>query len=308
MLKILCLGAGAVGGYFCGRLAEAGSADVTFLVRDKRKQQLDTNGLVIDSPLGAAKLPVRAVTRAEDAPPPDIVVVTAKAYDLDSAIEAIRPAVGPGTSVLPLLNGLAHMAKLDAAFGPQNVLGGLASIHVTMLPDGTIKHSGNWRFVTFGERDGTMRDRVAALKTAFDAAKGVTATAVPDVQQKMWEKLVMLGTLAGMTTLMRTSVGNIAKAGGARLSHAMLEGNNAIAAANGHPMPAELLAGYRKFFADETSPMTASMLRDMERGGPVEADHIVGHLLGEARRLGHDTRLLEASYVNLKAYELSRAS
>jgi 2-dehydropantoate 2-reductase len=129
---------------------------------------------------------------------------------------------------------------------------------------------------------------------------------VADVQQKMWEKLVMLGTLAGMTTLMRTSVGAIATNGGAPLAQAMLDTNAEIAARNGYAMPAELLEGYRRFFADTSSPMTASMLRDMEKGGPVEADHIVGHLLGEARRLGIAAPLHEAAYVNLKAYEAGR--
>lgn len=306
MLKVLCLGAGAVGGYFAGRLAEAGTADVTFLVREGRKRQLDADGLVIDSPLGNATLPVRAVTSAAEAPPADVAILTCKAYDLAGAIEAIRPAVGEATAVLPLLNGLAHIDTLDQGFGRARVLGGLASLHVTMLPDGTIKHSGNWRFITFGERDGTMSPRVTATKAAFDGAKGVGASAVTDVQQKMWEKLVMLGTLAGMTTLMRTSVGAIARAGGTPLAQAMLATNAEIAARNGHPMPAELLAGYAKFFADATSPMTASMLRDMERGGPVEADHIIGYLLSQARRLGLAATLHEAAYANLKAYEAGR--
>jgi len=308
MLKILCLGAGAVGGYFFGRLAESGAADVTFLVREGRKRQLDAGGLRIDSPLGNAVVPVNAITDAAGlSSPPDIVVLTCKAYDLASAIAAVQPAIAPTTTILPLLNGLSHMDVLNATFGRERVLGGLASLHVTMLADGTIKHSGNWRFITFGEQDASSSDRVAALKRAFDGAKGVSANAVTDVSQKMWDKLVMLGTLAGMTTLMRASVGEIVRAGGAPVSLAMLERNSLISEKSGFPVSPELLAGYRKLFADPTAELTASMLRDMERGGPVEADHIVGHLVNLARRHGIPDELHTAALANLKVYEQKRA-
>ena len=132
-MRILVLGAGALGGYFGGRLAEAGG-DVTFLVRPARAARLAERGLVIESPFGNAALAVNPVTEA--GPGYDLVLLTCKAYDLDGAIEAIRPAMQEGTAVLPVLNGLAHIDKLQAAFGSENVLGGLAKIQATMAADG----------------------------------------------------------------------------------------------------------------------------------------------------------------------------
>lgn len=305
-MHILFLGAGAVGAYFGGRLVEAKSADVTFLVRDRRKEQLDRDGLRLESPLGGFKLPVRTVTKASDAPPADVVVLTSKAYDLDSALDAIRPAVRTGTAVLPLLNGIAHLDRLNAAFGKSNVLGGTAAIHITMLPDGLVKHTNEWCFITFGEQDGHMSERVLALKAAFDKSPNVKATAAPDVLQKMWEKLVMLATLAGMTTLMRANIGEIVRAGGAEIAATMLERNAEISRRAGCPVPDDLMNNYRRMFADASGGFTASMLRDLEKGGPVEADHIVGFMRDKARALGVDDSLHAIAHVHLKAYEERR--
>ena len=302
-MRILCLGAGAVGGYFAGRLVEAKAADVTFLVREGRKAQLDRDGLRLESPLGNFNLKVRSVTNAADAGPVDFAMLTSKAYDLPSAIAAIRPAVRAGTTLLPMLNGLSHLDTLNSEFGKENVLGGTAAIHITMLPDGLIKHTNEWCFVTFGEQDGTMSDRVARLKATFDASPQVKAAAVPDIVQKMWEKLVMLSTLAAMTTLMRANVGEIVRGGGAETMLTMLERNAEIARRAGHPVPETLMANYRKMFADAAGGFTASMLRDLEKGGQVEADHIVGFMRDKARLLGVDDSLHAIANLHLKAYE-----
>src|SRR5437016_3528209 len=122
--RFLVLGAGGVGGYFGGRLAEA-KADVTFLVRPARAAALNEHSLVIESPLGDLRLPVRAATADSLGGVFDIVLLAAKAYDLDQAVAAIRPAVGSETAILPVLNGLGHLDRLDEAFGPDRVLGGV---------------------------------------------------------------------------------------------------------------------------------------------------------------------------------------
>jgi len=307
-MKILCLGAGATGGYFCGRLVEAGAAHVTFLVREGRKAQLERDGLVIESQLGNARLQVEVVT-ADSLPRDgwDFVILTCKAYDLDSALDAIAPAVGPNTAVLPLLNGLSHIERLNARFGRERVLGGMAAIHIGMQPDGTLKHLNDWHFTKFGEQSGEMSARVLALKSAFDACSAVKAEAVPDIMQKMWEKLVFLSTLAGMTCLMRANLGEIVRAdGGARLLSQMLERNALIAARSGYHMPETVIASYRAIISDPENDFTASMLRDIERKGPVEADHIVGFMLERARSFGIEDTLHTIAYVHLKAYEERR--
>jgi 2-dehydropantoate 2-reductase len=309
-MRVMVLGAGALGGYFGGRLLEGG-ADVAFLVRNRRRAQLARDGLVVESPFGDIRRPVETVAMGEARPGWDVVLLTCKAYDLDSAIAAIRPAVDQRTVVLPVLNGLSHVATLEGEFGGERVLGGLARIAGTLTPEGVVRHLNDWRDIVFGELDGRITPRVEALKSAFDrAGAGVKAEASADIMGAMWAKLVNLGSLAALTVMMRASVGEIARApGGAVLMERMLDANAAIAAANGHPVPAGAMEGSRRaFFSDPNSTLTASMLRDLEAGGPIEADHILGFLLNAGRRAGVETPLLEAAHVHAKAYENRRAA
>ena len=206
-MRILVLGAGGTGGYFGGRLVEAG-ADVTFLVRPPRAARLAADGLTVVSPLGDIHAPVRTVTTETLESPYDLVVLSCKAYDLEGAIAAVAPAVGPGTAVLPLLNGLAHFDRLTEAFGAERLLGGLCHIAVTLGAGGEIRHLNRVHSVTFGEMAGGASARVDAIAGVFGRAR-FDARASADVLQDIWEKYVFLTTLAGMTCLMRASVGAI---------------------------------------------------------------------------------------------------
>jgi 2-dehydropantoate 2-reductase len=303
-MRILSLGAGALGGYFGGRLLQAG-ADVAFLVRPGRQAQLAADGLVIESPFGALRRPVETLTEA--APGFDLVLLTCKAYDLDSAIEAIRPAMGPDTAVLPVLNGLSHIATLQRAFGPGRVLGGIAKIQAVLAPGGTVRHLNDWRWLTFGEVDSSMSPRVRALAEIAGRAEGMVAEAVPDIMFRMWEKLVHLGTSAIGTVLMRANTGEIARApGGIAFMHRVLARNAAIAAAHGHPMRPAYIADFEALFADPRGAYATSMLRDLEAGGRIEADHILGFLLEAAKAAGVPHELHEAAYIHAKAFEQRR--
>lgn len=305
-MRILCLGAGAIGGYFGGRLVEAG-ADVTFLVRERRQKHLAEHGLRIESAFGDFTAPVKAITQAEINGAFDVVVLTCKAYDLLSAMEVIAPAVGNDTAILPLLNGVAHIDLLNKKYGRAHVLGGVAKIAVTLTPEGTIKHLNDWRYITFGEQDGTMSPRVLALKAAFDKTS-VIAAVVPDIMHIMWEKIVHLATIAGMTCTMRASVGEIARTqDGAALMIKFLERNAEIAAREGFAPSDKAMAEYRQLFTDKKSNYTASMLRDIERKGPIEADHIMGFMLNKAGAHNIDQTLHRIVYVHLQAYEQRRA-
>lgn len=306
-MRILCLGAGGIGGYFGGRLVETGT-DVEFLVREKRQKQLIADDLRIESIFGNAKLPVKAVTVREAKGPYDYVILTCKAYDLADAIKTVAPFVGPSTAILPLLNGVAHINQLNESFGAERVLGGVAKIAVTMSPDGVIKHLNDWRFVTFGEQNGEMSARIEALKAAFDKTS-VIAKTVPNIMQTMWDKVVHLSTVAGMTCTMRASVGDIARTdAGTSLMITLLERNAAIAAAEGFKPSEEFLSEYRTLFRDKTSGYTASMLRDIERNGPVEADHILGFMLEKAKQHGLDPSMHQFIYTHLQAYEQRRSA
>jgi 2-dehydropantoate 2-reductase len=304
-MKILVLGAGGVGGYYGGRLAENG-ADVTFLVREKRRAQLEREGLRIESVYGNASIRVRSTDFEHLRAEYDLVILACKAYDLASAIEAVGMGLSSSGCVLPLLNGIAHMETLSQRFGGQRVLGGLAKIAATLTPDGVVRHINDWKSVTFGEQDGAMTERVKVLAAAFPPVS-VEARAVDDILQQMWEKLVHIAAAAAMTCLMRASVGEIVRTpSGASLLRDMLDLNAEVAARNGHRPSEEFMEHYGKLFSDSQSGYTTSMLRDIEAGKRTECDHVIGFMLEKARAAGLDASLLEIAYTHLKSYENRR--
>ena len=300
-MRILVLGAGATGGYFGGRLADAG-ADVSFLLRPARAAQMREHGLRIRSPLGDVVRPVDVLTADElcDAPPFDVVLLSCKAYDLDSAIAAIAPAVGPHTTVLPILNGLAHYPVLDARFGRERVLGGLCFISAVLADDGAIAHLDKPARLTFGERDSDApSDRVQALAAACTAA-GIDHVASTDIAGEQWIKYSFLATLAGATCFYRSDIGGIvARDGGLDFITAVHDECLAVAAASGHPVPDKAMAIARASLTQAGSPMKASMLRDLEAGRAIEGEHLIGDLLLRARALSVPTPCLHRVWQTL---------
>ena len=208
-MRLLILGAGAVGGYFGGRLAEAG-ADVTFLVRPARKAQLESQGLRLTSPFGDVTLPVRARLASEVDGDQDLVLLACKAYDLTAAMDAIAPAMSGRAGVLPFLNGVSHVATLEQRFGRGRVLGGTARIVASMTPDGVIQHLTKLSALAFGELDGTVSPRTLALLAACGRTSFESRIST-DIRRDLWLKLTFLGTLAAMNSLMRASVGEIVR-------------------------------------------------------------------------------------------------
>lgn len=308
-MKLLILGAGAVGGYFGGRLVQAG-ADVTFLVRPKRAQKLAAAGIVIKSPMGDAQIPVRTVLQETVRPDYDLVILSCKAYDLEASIAAIGGAIGPNTMILPLLNGMAHLGQLEQAYGGARVLGGSCAIASTLDAEGVIHHLGKFQGVTCGMRAGNHAHAAGLLQELAQAYASVSleCKVSENVEQDMWEKFVLLASLAAMTCLMRASVGEIlAGADGEALMREVLSISIAAATAAGHAPRAESLKRTEGMLFARGSAFTASMLRDLESGGRVEADHIVGDMLRRARAAGADARLLAAAYCHLQAYETRRA-
>jgi 2-dehydropantoate 2-reductase len=304
-MKILCLGAGALGGYFGGWLTENG-ADVTFLVRPARKAALDRQGLRIESQVGALERPIKTVLADQITAPFDIVLLTAKSYDLEASIAAIRPAMGAHSAVLPILNGISHIDRLIAEFGAERVLGGLARIQATLGPDGTILHINDWIEITFGELGGQMSPRVMALAALFPKPQ-VNAQAVPDIRVKMWHKLVHLGTVAALTTLTRQSLGALQMTEhGPALVDSTLQCVADISAAEGVPIPEATLALARTTFRKVGATYKASMLRDMERGGPTEGAHVLGFLADKATTHGITNPIFRIAAANVAAYEVTR--
>ncbi len=310
-MRILVLGAGGIGGYFGGRLTAAG-ADVTFLVRDRRAAILARDGLRIRSDLGDLDQPVRTITRdmgtRETAPPGyDAVLLSCKAYDLPDAIASLRPAA-EGAMIVPLLNGMRHLDTLDAAFGAENICGGVAAIGVTLENDGTVRHFGKGVAYTHGPRFASQEARCAALAEAM-APGGFAPRNSPAIMQDMWEKFVFITTAAGTACLMRGSIGAIARtAEGSQLLVEMYEECAAVATAAGYPPRDRHRDFARTGFHDKTNANVPSMLRDLRRGFQVEADHIVGDMLLRARALAHPAPLLRAASAHLAVYQEERAA
>ncbi len=301
-MRFLVLGAGAVGGYFGGRLAEAGQ-DVTFLVRGQRAAALAEHGLSVISPLGDFRVPVKVATADRVGGPYDVVLLTAKHYDLDGAIDAIRPGVGPQTAVLPLLNGLVHLDRLDAAFGKEHVLGGVAYVGARLEPDGSIRHINRLSGIAFGERSGEITERARAIEAAF-AGTPVSAPANPNILLEMWEKFVMMGAMAGMNCLMRGTIGEIiGTQDGEALMRAALAECRAVAEASGNAPRQQAFERVTAMLTERGSVNSASMRQDLEAGRRTEADAIVGDMLRRARSFGIAPPLLSAAWCHLQVHE-----
>jgi 2-dehydropantoate 2-reductase len=304
-MRFLVVGAGALGGYFGGRLLQAGR-DVTFLVRPARAALLREHGLRIKSVKGDAHIPAPPTVSAQDLGPGfDVVLLGCKAYDLDSAMDAIAPAVGPGTAVLPLLNGMRHLDRLAERFGREHVLGGLCMISAALDADGAIRHYNDRHIIVYGELDGAVSERVRRIEEQC-AGVNFTARASTQILREMWEKWLFIAAAAGSNCLMRAAIGDIVQAGGAGVALGLIDECAAIARANGHDPRPEALQNARAMLSSPTSSVTASMLKDVERGAPTEADHVLGDLLQRADAASRDHSLLRLAYLHLQAYEARR--
>jgi 2-dehydropantoate 2-reductase len=312
IVKVLVIGAGGVGGYFGGRLIESG-ADVTFLVRERRARQLAENGLVIKSAVGDATLQVRTLTAADPGQPFDLVIISCKSYDLESTIEAAAPHMKAGTGLaLPLLNGMAHIDVLRERFGRDRVLGGLCGIFATLSPVGeVVQMAGLPPRIAFGrfkdQVERTVLEEPAAAFARTCSSATFNSKRVEPIEQGLWEKWVVLAAMAGGTCLMRGSVGSIvAGTDGKAIMEELIAESAAVARAAGYPPAEEYLATARGILTAAGSDATASMLRDIRKGGATEGDHIVGEMLRRARELGVPTPLLRIANAHLQTYEAER--
>lgn len=304
-MRILVVGAGATGGYFGGRLLEAGR-DVTFLVRPRRAAELSASGLIIRSAMGNVTLPHPPTVLAEEIREHfDLILLSAKAYDLENAMDSFAAAVDEQTAILPMLNGMRHLDMLDRRFGAARVLGGLCVISSSLEPGGVVAHLNDLHLLSYGERDGRRTPRVEAIEREFAGAKFI-ASLNEHILQSMWEKWVFIAAAAALTCTMRATVGDILAAGGERVGLDLLGECAAIAAAEGYAPREENLQLSRTILTTPGSLLAASMLRDIERRGRIEAEHTVGDLLGRGEARGVATPLLALAYTHLLAYEARR--
>jgi 2-dehydropantoate 2-reductase len=282
---------------------------VTFLVRPGRAEELDRDGLVVRSPLGNIQYPSPPhVLTQMIGRPYDLIVLSCKAYDLDAAMDSFAAAVGPETAILPLLNGMAHLDRLCARFNGENVLGGQCLISLDRDTTGAILHLNDTNQLSFGELSGALTRRILRVAEAL-ADAGFEANLSQFIVQEMWEKWCFIATGAGITGSMRASLGDVQAAGGRSLIVRLFTECASIATACGYALREPVRQRLLKMLTTPGSKMMASMLRDMERGAPTEAEHVLGDLLVRRDAQGitaGELSVLEFAYTHFKAYEVRR--
>jgi 2-dehydropantoate 2-reductase len=305
-MRILVVGAGAVGGYFGGRLAQAGR-DVTFLVRPERAEQIQAQGLQILSPMhGDFTARPKTITAAEIASPYDVIFLSVKSYSLAGAIDDFAPAVGPETVIIPVRNGMHHMDVLTQKFGEHAVLGGVCYVATEVDAQGRIVQLADFQSLTYGELDGKKTPRIEAVHKEFSGA-GFEAAISEDILRGMWEKWVWLVSLGAITCLLHGNIGEIAAVpGGAELSLSALRECAAIAGACGYPMSEAYLAEKSAQISAPGSKLTSSMYRDYTDQAPVEVDTILGDLVERGRKKGVSAPIVQAAFVSLTIYQQGR--
>ncbi len=306
-MRILIVGAGALGGYFGGRLLAAGK-DVTFLVRPRRAKQLAaTGGLIIKSPKGNLALPNPPLITADKLKHPyDLIILACKAGALQGCISDFAPAVGKDTTIIPVLNGMRHIDMLADRFDRARVLGCRAFIFATLDADGRVLHQGDTHTLDIGELSGKLSPRVEAIAAAIGDA-GFLVRPRDGIVLDMWEKWVTIATVAGATGMMRAAIGDIVRAGGLDFILALMRETAEIAHLNGHQPGEKHMETLEKTVSDPSSVQMASLAKDIDKGYPTETEHIFGDLLARVHDAGKNAfPFLTIVYTTLKAYEERR--
>ena len=301
-MKILVVGIGGIGGFFGGFLHESG-ADVTFLVRPKRKKIVSENGLKIISSLGNINIQPNLILADELQPIYDVVLISCKTFDLKQALNDLSAIKGKGI-IIPFLNGIEHFRMLDKTFGEENVMGGLAIISSTLHQDGSIEHFGNLRQnITFGNRDNKKND---ILLTFYEICKKskFDVTLSEQINSDLWKKWVFISTVAGATTLFGCSLGDIVKHNfGEKIISDLYKECRLIAESYGYTIEDEEANNIVKSITAPGSPIKASMQRDVEKNSFTEHEEIFGDLISKANINKIECPILMSCYIKMKVYQ-----
>lgn len=296
-MKILIVGAGGVGGYFGAHLLRAG-ADVTFLLREKRKSLIDAQGLRIETPQGNFTVNPKTVIAASLTPIYDLIILAPKSYDIADVLNSIEQARGHAV-LLPFLNGIDHLQILDQRFGRESVMGGVAHIAATITETGAVRRLADIQRLTVGHRapahEALARSFIALCQRApFDSSYA------ENIEQVLWDKWVFLATLAGMTTLCRGSVGEIvATPYGENLMRKMFDECCAVAGLSGNPISHETIEKSLATLTAKGSGFTASMLRDLQSGKQTEHEHILGAMAARGMAFGLPMDLVSLAHTHM---------
>ena len=305
-MTILVVGAGATGGFFGIRLAQAGR-DVAFLVRPHRAEALRRHGLRLTGLGQEESIQPRLVTAEALHGPYGTVLLSVKATALQQAIDDIAPAVGPRTRIIPFLNGMAHMDQLNARFGMTTVLGGVVKVATQLNEDGDIVQVAPGASMAVGAQDGSVSSLLEETSAEL-ADAGFEFSVSNDIITAMWAKWAFISTISAVDCLMRGTIGDVvACPGGDELGPAILAEVAAVAAASGHRIPDEELAATTLAATTSGSQLTSSLYRDLQDGNPTEVEQILDDLCRRGRLANRPTPVLDLATLNVRVYEHRRA-
>ncbi|MCE7529901.1 2-dehydropantoate 2-reductase [Polynucleobacter sp. IMCC 29146] len=296
-MKILIVGAGGIGGYFGAKLIQVG-ADITYLLRPKRHEYIQANGLTIETPRGSFVLHPKSITLDQLEPIYDLVILAPKAFDLANCLNELEK-VGPKALFLPFLNGLTHLDALDQQFGRARVMGGVAHIAAMITEVGAVKQLSDLHILTVGHR-APEQEAIARAFFALCEKADFDHFYSEQIEQAMWDKWVFLASLAGMTTLCQGSVGQIvATPYGQELSLEMYAECCAIAQANGFSIAEQARKKAIELLTQVGSPFTASMLRDLIAKQKTEHEHILGQMIQKGMSIKVSCPLVKMAYTHM---------
>jgi 2-dehydropantoate 2-reductase len=301
-MHTVVLGAGAVGGYFGGKLALKGYP-VTFLVRPKRYEQLRNRGLKVESLYGNFHVQPTLAANPEEIDQPDLVIIAVKNYHLQGAINHIEILVKKGAKLLPLLNGIEHHHLLKAKFGVENVLGGLCYIESTLNEDGDVIHTSALQDVIFGP---LVKEQEKIASTLYEMMKkaGINVTLSHSIIPEIWKKLIFLAALSGITTTTRQPIGiSLQDSVTFDFLQRLVEEIYAVAKAENVPLEKDIVQQTMAKLQSISPQLTSSMHRDLEKGLPLELDALHGYLIKASKKYHLPTPCLDAIYALLHPYK-----
>jgi 2-dehydropantoate 2-reductase len=304
-MRIAVFGTGSVGGYFGGRLAQAGE-DLVFIARGEHLQAIRTNGLRVDSVKGDFVIkPVQATDDPKQVGIVDLIVVGVKAWQVPEAAQAMRSMVGPHTFVLPLQNGVEAPSQLAAVLGAEHVLGGLCGLMVFIAGPGHIRHAAVEPFIGFGELDNRPSERVEKLSQIFSRAQGIRLENPPDIHVGLWRKLLMVTASTGVGAVTRAPIGIYRSLPGTRMMfEQVMKEICKVAWARKIGLPQEEVGKILARLDSMPPEFTTSIQRDIMNGRPSELEALNGAVVRLGKEVGVETPVNAFIYYSLLPMEM----
>lgn len=303
-MKISVMGSGAVGGYYGGSLARAGH-DVTFIARGAHLAALRTNGLKVNSVHGDFTIsPVQATDIPAEVGPVDLVLVCVKTPDTDQAAQAIKPMVGPDTTVMSLQNGIDAAERIGAVVGMKHIVGGATWLSSAIETPGVIRQISQFRRIVLGELDGRITPRVQAL---FEVLKstGATVELSDNIVKVLWTKFMFIASISGIGSLTRLGIGDYRAVPETRaLLVSLMREVEAVARANGITLDTDAIEQILVLIGNAAPTIKPSMQLDVEAGRRSELESMIGIICRKGRELGVPTPITDIVYAALLPGEL----